>query len=260
MSIRLPRGVRMPRFADLARQFRARPDLEEAGEDPAHMLGGFVVDHQLPVLDAVAVGRHPAHPHALLPAGGDLVADALGRHLALELGEGQQDVQRQPPHRRGRVERLRDRDEGHAVPVEHLDQLGEVGQRAAEAVDLVDHDHVDQPVLDILQQPLQAGPFQRAAGDAAVVILIADQHPALGALAGDVRLAGLALGVERVELLLQPFLGGFPGVDRAAQLADDLRFFRRLRHVRPLWFLSPKNTQPFQRVPVMARAMADSDL
>jgi hypothetical protein len=33
----------------------------------------------------------------------------------------------------------------------------------------------DQPVLDVLQQPLQAGPFQRAAGDAAVVILIADQ-------------------------------------------------------------------------------------
>jgi hypothetical protein len=93
----------------------------------------------------------------LLAAGGDLVADALGRHLALELGEAEQDVQRQPPHRRGRVERLRDRDEGHAVPVEHLDQLGEVRQRAAEAVDLVDHHHVDQPVLDVLQQPLQAG-------------------------------------------------------------------------------------------------------
>ena len=63
-------------------------------------------------------------------------------------------------------------------------------------VDLVDHDHVDQPVLDVGQQPLQAGPLQRAAGDAAVVILVADQHPALGPLAGDVGLAGLALGVE----------------------------------------------------------------
>ena len=63
-------------------------------------------------------------------------------------------------------------------------------------VDLVDHDHVDQPVLDVGQQPLQAGAFQRAAGDAAVVVLVADQHPALGALAGDVGLAGLALGVR----------------------------------------------------------------
>jgi hypothetical protein len=33
-----------------------------------------------------------------------------------------------------------------------------------------------------------------------------------------------------------------------------------LRSCRPLWFFSPKKTQPFQRVPVMARAMADSDL
>ena len=38
-------------LADLPRQFRARPDLEEAGEDPAHMLGAFLVDYQLPVLD-----------------------------------------------------------------------------------------------------------------------------------------------------------------------------------------------------------------
>jgi hypothetical protein len=218
------------------------------------VLGALVVDHQLPVLDPVAVGRDAAHPHALLAAGGDLVADALGGDLALELGEGQQDVQRQPAHRRGRVERLRDRDEGHAVAVEHLDQLGEVGERAAEAVDLVDHHHVDQPVLDVLQQPLQAGALQRAARDAAVVILIADQHPALGPLAGDVRLAGLALGVQRVELLLQPFLGGLAGVDRAAAL--DLH----VRHDRPRLFLSPKKTQPFQRVPVMARAMAESDL
>jgi hypothetical protein len=140
-------------------------------------------------------------------------------------------------------------------------QLGEVGQRAAQTVDLVDHHHVDQPVLDILQQPFQAGAFQRAAGDAAVVILIADEHPTLGPLAGDVRLAGLALSVEAVELLLQPFLGGFAGVDRTAQLADDLRFILLHRHARrPLWFLSPKNTQPFHRVPVMARAIADSDL
>ena len=105
-----------------------------------------LVDDQFPVLDAVAVGRHAAHPHALLAAGGNLVADALGRHLALELGEREQDVQRQPDHGRGRIEGLRDRDEGHTVAVEHFHQLGEIRQRAAEPVDLVDHDDVDQPV------------------------------------------------------------------------------------------------------------------
>src|SRR5690606_24398813 len=106
----------------------------------------------------------------------------------------------------------------------------------------------------------QTGAFQRAAGDAAVVILIADQHPAFRPLTSDVRLAGLSLGMQAVELLFQPFLGGFAGVDGAAQLADDLGSFGQLCHVRPLWFLRPKKTQPFQRVPVMARAMADSDL
>ena len=122
----------------------------------------------------------------------------------------------QPPHGGGRVEGLRHRDEGHAIPVKHLDQLGEVGQRAAQAVDLVDHHHIDQPVLDVGHQPLQSGAFQRPARNPTVVVLIPDQHPALRALAGDVGLAGFPLGVEAVELLLQPFLGGFTGVDRAA--------------------------------------------
>ena len=40
------------------------------------------------------------------PGRGDLVADALAGDLAFELGEGQQDVQRQSTHRGGGVERL----------------------------------------------------------------------------------------------------------------------------------------------------------
>ena len=97
--------------------------------------------------------------------------------------------------------------------------LEKVHQRARQAVDLVDHDHVDQPVLDVGEQLLQAGAFQRAARDAAIVILIAHQHPAFGLLAGDIGLAGLPLGVEAVELLLEPFLARFAGVDGAAQAA-----------------------------------------
>ncbi len=38
------------------------------------------------------------------------------------------------------------------VPVEHLDQLGEVHQRARQAVDLVDDDHVDESRFDILDE------------------------------------------------------------------------------------------------------------
>ena len=134
-----------------------------------------------------------------------------------------------------------------------------------QAVDLVDHHHVDQPGLDVGQQALQGRPLQGAAGDAAVVVAVGHQHPALGALAGDVGLAGLALGVEAVELLLEPFLGRLAGVDGAAELADRWPAWRRrpagfLRSCRPRRFFRPKKIQPFQRVPVMARAIAERDL
>ena len=113
------------------------------------------------------------------------------------------------------------------LPVEHLDQLGEIHQRAAEAVDLVDDDDVDAAGLDVGEQPLQRRALQRAAGEAAVVVAVGHQHPAFGLLAGDVGLAGLALGVEAVELHVEAFLAGLAGVDRAAELADD-----RLLHAR----------------------------
>jgi hypothetical protein len=39
--------------------------------------------------------------------------------------------------------------------IEQFHQLGEVGERAGQAIDLVDHDDVDLPRADILQQALQ---------------------------------------------------------------------------------------------------------
>ena len=66
---------------------------------------------------------------------------------------------------------------------------------------------------------------------------------------------GLALGVEAVELHIETFLARLARIDGAAELADD-----RLLQARPRAFLRPKKTQPFQRVPVMARATAESDL
>ena len=42
-----------------------------------------------------------------------------------------------------------------SLRVEHLDQLGEIHERSRQPVDLVDHHHVDQPGLDVGEQPLQ---------------------------------------------------------------------------------------------------------
>ena len=103
-----------------------------------------------------------------------------------------------------------------------------------------------------------AGPLQRAAGEAAVVVGVADQRPAFGPLAGDVGLAGLALRLQRVELLVEALLGRLPGVDRAAQLADRLAL-GTAAHAALRWLFSPKKTSPFQRVPVIARAIAESE-
>ncbi len=58
-----------------------------------------------------------------------------------------------------------------------------------------------------------------------IVVGLADQRPAFGALAGDVGVAGFALGIEAVEFLLQPLLARLAGVDGAAQAAG-----RRLAH------------------------------
>jgi hypothetical protein len=101
--------------------------------------------------------------------------------------------------------------------VEKFDQLGEVGERACQPVDLVDNDHVDPVSANIVQQPVEGWPAHRAAGVAAVVIAGPDQLPALMGLALDVGFRGLPLIVERVELLLQAMLSRDAGVDGAAQ-------------------------------------------
>jgi hypothetical protein len=91
---------------------------------------------------------------------------------------------------------LRNADKGHVVPLEQVHELREVGQRAAEAVDFVDHDDVDQTRLDVPQQPLKGRTLQRPARDPAVVIEVGQRDPALRLLAGNVGEPGLALGVE----------------------------------------------------------------
>ena len=86
---------------------------------------------------------------------------------------------------------------------------------------------------------LQRRALQRRARDAAVVVAVGHQHPAFRLLAGDVGFAGLALRIERVELLLQTFLARLAGVDRAAEFSDD-----RLFHGRASPVLEAEEEQP----------------
>src|SRR5208337_3045440 len=65
---------------------------------------------------------------------------------------------------------------------------------------------------------LQRRALHRPAGIARVIVKLRQNAPALVFLASEIRLAGFALRVEGVELLLEPFLRGFAGVDGAADL------------------------------------------
>ena len=70
----------------------------------------------------------------------------------------------------GGVERLGNADEARLGLLERLDQLGEVEQRAAEPIHLVDNDNVDALGGDVGEHALQRRTFERAARDAAIVI------------------------------------------------------------------------------------------
>ncbi len=80
-------------------------------KDRSNDLRLLVCDDQLAVRQPIANRHRATHPHALAFRGRHLVEDALAGHLTLELGKRKQDVQRQPTHAAGCVERLGDTDE-----------------------------------------------------------------------------------------------------------------------------------------------------
>jgi hypothetical protein len=101
--------------------------------------------------------------------------------------------------------------------LEGLHQLGEVRERAGQSVYFIDHHHIDEARCDIGQQALKSRPLHGAAGEPAVVVAGPNELPALVGLALDIGFGGLTLGVEGVEVLFEPVLGGFAGIDRAPQ-------------------------------------------
>src|SRR5271168_1433831 len=99
--------------------------------------------------------------------------------------------------------------------VEEFHQLGKVGKRPGEPVDLIDDDDVDLPGSHIVKQYLKGRALQGCSGQAPIIIPAADEPPAFVGLTLYVGFAGLALGVERVELEVEIMFGGFAGIDCA---------------------------------------------
>ena len=181
-------------------------------EELAHHRRLVLADLQGAPVGIVAEGHQPAHPEAAPLGGGDLVADALGGHLALELREAQQHVQGQPAHAGRGVEGLGHRDEGGACRIQPFHELGEVGERTGQPVDLVDDDLIDLASLEIAHQPLQRRALQRP-----------PRSPRSSSCSGSstqpsalwlAMKAGTGSAPEHraVEVLLGPFFGGLTGV------------------------------------------------
>jgi hypothetical protein len=80
--------------------------------------------------------------------------------------------------------------------VERLDQLGEVGKRVRQAINLVDNDHIHPALPHLGEQKLQGWTLERGAREPTVFIGLRQKPPALMGLTLDVSLIGLTLAPE----------------------------------------------------------------
>jgi hypothetical protein len=197
-------NVRLSRYRVEATQFLIE------GKQPSHRDRLAFIQDQFPAglvgMRVIAQRWHTPHPETFLLGGGNLVSNTFRGHFPFELGKGQQDIQGEPPHGGGGVEGLGDGDKGTPGSVQLVHQFCKIGQGSCEAIDLVDHDHVDAARPDITQQLLQGRALQGAAGLAAIVIPGVEQLPAFMLLAGNIGDTGLMLRIQRIEVLLQPVI------------------------------------------------------
>src|ERR1700730_2330541 len=83
---------------------------------------------------------------------------------------------------------------------------------------MVSHYDINAAQDHMAKEMLKARALHCAARESAIIVGGRDHDPAFVALAADIGLTRLALGMQRIELLFQPLLGRFAGVDRAAPL------------------------------------------
>jgi hypothetical protein len=95
--------------------------------------------------------------------------------------------------------------------IEQFDQLGEIGQGAGQAIDLVDDNDIDPIGADVIEEPLQSRTVSGSARETTVVISSTNQCPTGMSLAADIRLRRIILGIERVEVLIEARLSRDPG-------------------------------------------------
>ena len=247
-----------PRFSALGREsfgveFRRDHlrglDFDVPLKDSPDQPGFLGNDRQFFVLGPVAQNDDPASVQTLASAGPQFVAGPLGNYLLLVLAECHQNVQHHAPGRGRGIDFLSHGNELNIPFIELLAEVGKIRETSAQSVDFIDQDNIDQTRIAVGKQLLQGGPVHVAARKSAVVVMLRQTDPAVRFLTGDVTFAGFPLSVQRIEFLLKSVFNALAAIHGAAL------FFDRVGH-----YFTPKNTFPFQRVPVMARATADREV
>ena len=72
------------------------------------------------------------------------------------------------------------------------------------------------PRLHLVHQSLKCRAIHVTARNAAIVLVVLDQHPAFIALTGNIGLTGVALCIQRVEVLLKPLFARLARTNCAA--------------------------------------------
>ena len=166
----------------------------------------------------VAVGRCSGGPASRHPSGADLPVDALGVDLPLVLREVHEDARRGASAARLHLDELRGGDDGHVVLSELVYEVPEVALVAADAVELVDDDHVDLAGADGVHHLLELRTVRGPAGEPAVGVDAPREPPALASVAFDVRLAGVRLAVDGRVVAVEPVRRALAAIDYASLL------------------------------------------
>ena len=79
--------------------------------------------------------------------------------------------------------------------IEQFDQLGEIGQGARQAIDLVDDNDIDPVGSNVIEKLLQSRAVGGTARETAIIISSTNQYPAGMGLAADIGLCRIILGI-----------------------------------------------------------------
>ena len=124
-------------------------------------------------------------------------------------------------------------------------EFGEVRDGTGKSVQLVEDNQINQASLRVGHQLFQCRAIHVTAGESVIIVTLRQTDPAAAFLTGHICLPGFALGIDGIEIFFLAILHRFPAVDGASYLF--------------LHYFTPKKSLPFQRVPVIFRATAESE-